>query len=103
MAEVYEFEVSQGGGPPAGNYRATFEGVEACDHEEYGPGLRWRWKVVDGPQAGVIASRTTPSRANSMPGAASTMLVKSVWNQRPEGKQPIATDFSSFTWISVRR
>ncbi|MFM9057536.1 MAG: hypothetical protein ACKOSQ_00140 [Planctomycetaceae bacterium] len=59
MSEVYEFEISQGGGPPAGNYRATFEGVEQTTHEEYGAGLRWKWKVVDGPQAGVIASRTT--------------------------------------------
>jgi hypothetical protein len=59
MAEVYEFEVSQGGGPPAGNYKAEFVGVEQTSHEEYGDGLRWKWKVVDGPQAGVIASRTT--------------------------------------------
>lgn len=59
MADVFEFEVSQGGGPPAGNYRATFEGVEQTTHEEYGDGLRWKWKVVDGPQAGVVATRTT--------------------------------------------
>jgi hypothetical protein len=59
MGNVYEFEVSQGGGPPAGNYKATFVGVEQTTHEEYGEGLRWSWKVVDGPQAGVIASRTT--------------------------------------------
>lgn len=59
MSDVYEFEVSQGGGPPPGNYRATFDGVETTVHEEYGDGLRWRWKVIDGPQAGVIATRTT--------------------------------------------
>jgi hypothetical protein len=59
MPEVYEFEVSQGGGPPAGNYKAHFVGVEQTTHEEYGDGLRWKWKVADGPQSGVIASRTT--------------------------------------------
>jgi len=59
MADVYEFEVGQGGGPPAGNYRAEFLGCETTTHEEYGDGLRWKWKVVDGPQAGVFATRTT--------------------------------------------
>ena len=57
--QIYEFEVSQGGGPPAGNYKASFVGVEKVTHEEYGDGLRWQWKVIDGPQAGEIASRTT--------------------------------------------
>ena len=58
MGNIFEFEVSQGGGPPAGNYRAVFEGVEQTTHEEYGDGLRWKWKVTDGPQSGVIATRT---------------------------------------------
>jgi hypothetical protein len=56
---IVEFEISQGGGPPAGNYKARFVGVEQTTHEEYGDGLRWKWEVVDGPQAGVIATRTT--------------------------------------------
>ena len=56
---VFEFEISQGGGPPAGNYKAAFVGVEKVTHEEYGAGLRWKWEVADGPQKGVIASRTT--------------------------------------------
>jgi hypothetical protein len=59
MSDVCDFEISQGGGPPAGNYKATFVGVETTTHEEYGDGLRWKWKVCDGPQAGVIATRTT--------------------------------------------
>lgn len=59
MSSVYEFEISSGGGPPAGNYRAVFEGVEQTTHEQYGEGLRWKWKVIDGPQTGVIATRTT--------------------------------------------
>ena len=59
MAGVYEFEIGVGGGPPAGNYKAEFVGVEPTVHEEYGEGLRWSWKVTEGPQAGVIASRTT--------------------------------------------
>lgn len=56
---VMEFEVSTGGGPPAGNYKAKFVGVEKTTHEEYGDGLRWSWEVIDGPQKGAIASRTT--------------------------------------------
>ncbi len=65
---VMEFEVGSGGGPPPGTYRGTFLGVEATSHEEFGPGLRWTWRVIDGPQAGVIASRTTsptPTVANA--------------------------------------
>ena len=65
MAGIYEFEISQGGGPPPGNYKASFEGVEQTTHDEYGEGLRWNWKVVDGPQAGVIASRTTSPKATT--------------------------------------
>jgi hypothetical protein len=65
MADVYEFEVGQGGGPPPGSYRAEFLGVETTTHEEYGDGLRWKWKVVDGPQAGVIATRTTAPKATT--------------------------------------
>jgi hypothetical protein len=52
MGDVFEFEVSQGGGPPPGNYKARFAGVEQTTHEEYGDGLRWKWE-------GVIATRTT--------------------------------------------
>ena len=59
MAEVLEFEVGNGGGPPAGNYRAEFVGVETTTHEEYGDGLRWSWRVSEGPQKGVIARRIT--------------------------------------------
>ena len=52
MSDVFSFEITQGGGPPAGNYRAKFLGVEQHDHEQYGPGLRWKWEVAEGPQAG---------------------------------------------------
>jgi len=58
MGDIFEFEVSNAG-PPAGNYKAEFVGVEQTTHEEYGDGLRWKWRVVDGPQRGVIATRTT--------------------------------------------
>lgn len=63
-----EIEIGFGGGPPPGAYRATFEGVKRTEHPEYGPGLRFEFKVLDGPQAGAIAARTTsakPSPTNS--------------------------------------
>jgi hypothetical protein len=47
------------GGPPAGTYDATFDGVEATQHEEFGAGLRWTWTIVQGPQHGQVASRVT--------------------------------------------
>lgn len=55
-------------GPPTGTYAATFAGVEACQHDEFGPGLRWKFAVTTGDCAGQIASRTTgttPSRENA--------------------------------------
>lgn len=63
-----EIEIGFGGGPPPGAYRATFEGVKRTEHPEYGPGLRFEFRVLDGPQAGAIAARTTsakPSPTNS--------------------------------------
>jgi len=51
-----------GGGPPAGNYVATFSGVDevpANKEKGFGPGLRWKFKIAGGPQEGVSASRVT--------------------------------------------
>src|SRR5262245_15571090 len=62
-----KLKVSAGSGPPAGSYVARFEGVEQTQHETYGEGLRWKFKVLQGPQAGQLASRTTglkPSAKN---------------------------------------
>lgn len=53
-----EFEVADSSGPPAGIYKATFQGVVKTDHPEYGPGARFDWKIVGGEHDGRIASRT---------------------------------------------
>ena len=55
---LVEFEVADSSGPPAGLYRATFEGVVKTSHPEYGDGARFDWKVIDGDQKGRVASRT---------------------------------------------
>lgn len=47
------------GGCPVGSYAATFDGCEETTNEQFGAGLRWKWKVTAGPQAGQIAGRTT--------------------------------------------
>lgn len=68
IMSVVEFEISAGSGPPAGNYKAVFTGVEATTHESYGEGLRFSWTITDGPQKGAVASRGTgnkPSPANA--------------------------------------
>ena len=44
---------------PTGSYQATFEGVEATSHDEYGPGIRWRFRIEEGEHAGQFVSRTT--------------------------------------------
>ena len=58
-----QFEIGSGGSCVApGNYRAKFVGVEPTEHEEFGAGLKWIWKVSTGDKAGEVASRiTTPS------------------------------------------
>src|SRR5262245_5299308 len=53
---------------PPGFYRAKFSGVQQRDHPEYGPGLEWRFEIVDGAERGKITSRTTapePTSKNS--------------------------------------
>ena len=58
------------GGVPVGNYTGTFAGVEAQPanpEKGYGPGLRWRFAIDAGPQAGQVAGRvtgTTPTPKN---------------------------------------
>jgi hypothetical protein len=64
-----EIEIGFGGGPPAGAYKAEFLGVKRTEHEEYGAGLRFEFKVVDGPQAGAIAARTTSAKPSPANGA----------------------------------
>ena len=59
------------GGVPAGAYPARFTSVEPTPPDPakgYGPGLKWSWEVLTGPQAGQKASRTTtanPSPKNA--------------------------------------
>lgn len=84
-ANVFEFEISQGGGPPPGNYKAEFVGVEQTTHEEYGDGLRWAWKVTDGPQAGVIATRTTSPKPTT--GNAAGRLISAMTGSTLAGGQ----------------
>lgn len=57
-----DLEIGFGGGPPPGAYKAQYLGVKRTDHPEYGPGLRFELRVLDGPQAGAIAAVTTGAK-----------------------------------------
>jgi len=46
-------------GLPVGSYRAKFVGVEESSHDEWGPGLTWKFEVTEGPQKGNTGTRTT--------------------------------------------
>ena len=62
-----DLEIGFGGGPPAGAYKAEYLGVKRTEHPEYGAGLRFEFRVLDGPQAGAVAAVTTgakPTPAN---------------------------------------
>lgn len=48
------------GGLPIGQYKTEFAGVEAAEaNKDYGPGLKWKWKVTEGPCLGQTATRVT--------------------------------------------
>lgn len=49
----------QQAGVPAGTYMAKFAGVEMTNHIEYGKGLRFTFEIMEGPCAGMKASRVT--------------------------------------------
>ncbi|MEO2035578.1 MAG: hypothetical protein ABGZ35_26160 [Planctomycetaceae bacterium] len=50
-----KFTMTVGEGIPAGGYSAEFIGVEEFENE-YGPGVRLKWKVNDGEHAGAEPS-----------------------------------------------
>jgi hypothetical protein len=51
-----------GGSVPPGTYNSKFVGIEETSHEEYGPGLRWRFEILSGEQAGREATRVTGTK-----------------------------------------
>ena len=67
------FEIKAGSGVPAGFYRAKFETVEETLHDEYGAGLKFVFKVVDGEQKDGMATRIT-SPAPTPKNAAGRMI-----------------------------
>ena len=55
---------------PAGSYEAEFLGLEECehDHKNYGPGICWRFRIVDGEVRDKVATRVTgnePTKNNA--------------------------------------
>lgn len=58
-----QFQIEQGGSTvPAGAYRASFVDVEPTEHEEFGSGLRFIFKVIGGDHDGEFATRITSDR-----------------------------------------
>ena len=58
-----QFQIEAGGSTvPAGAFRATFVDVEPTEHEEFGAGLRFIFKVVGGGHYGEDATRITSDR-----------------------------------------
>jgi hypothetical protein len=53
------FTIKDREGPPVGTYPARFLGVEDTSHDEYGPGVAWKFEILDGPSKGKEVSRVT--------------------------------------------
>lgn len=60
---MLSFNVRETSAPPAGIYSGEFMGVEETNHEQYGPGAVFKWKITAGEHAGKIASRTCKPEA----------------------------------------
>ena len=74
-----DVEISQGGGPPVGNYRSKFLGMKKTEHAEYGDGLNFCFEVLDGPHAGAIAARTASGKPT--PGNGAGKLISQITGQ----------------------
>ena len=60
--------VVKNSGVPIGSYVCEFVGTEPVEHDEYGDGLKWIFKIVEGTLAGKECFRTTkpePTPKNS--------------------------------------
>jgi hypothetical protein len=88
MSSVVEFEISAGSGPPPGNYKAVFTGVEATVHESYGEGLRFSWSITEGPQKGAVASRGTGNKPST--GNAAGKMIAALTGQPLAGGQKVS-------------
>jgi hypothetical protein len=80
MNTVCSMKVRVLGGVPEGTYLAKFVAMEPTTNS-YGEGVKWRWEIVGGAQAGQYASCTTspnPSARNSCGRIVSGMLGKSL-------------------------
>jgi len=63
MENIVEFRPT---GLPCGFYSAEFIGTEMAEHEEYGPGIRWKFRVIDnGEFQGFDVSKTTAAYATA--------------------------------------
>ncbi len=77
------------GGVPQGTYTATFSGIEPQPENKekgYAPGIRWRFAVSAGPQAGQTASRVTGASPSPKNGAGK-ILAGLVGRALREGEQ----------------
>jgi hypothetical protein len=75
-SEVMLLKVTSGS-VPVGNYAAKLTAVDKINHAEYGPGLKFSFEVLKGPQAGQKVSRTTglsPTPRNAAGKLLSSML-----------------------------
>jgi hypothetical protein len=55
-------------GVPAGAYEGEFIGVEKAPENpanDFGPGLKWSWRITKGDHMGLVAMRTTGTSPTS--------------------------------------
>lgn len=50
---------------PVGTYVATLDAISRSYHEEFGEGVRFSWRIIEGPSAGMLVSRTCGIRPNA--------------------------------------
>jgi hypothetical protein len=77
---------------PPGSYNAEFLGVEETNHQEYGPGLNWLFKVSSGKHKGQKTGRITAGECTKK-NAAGKFLVALVGRSWDVAKTADVDDF----------
>ncbi len=75
---------------PPGQYLAVFEDVTPTNHDKYGPGLLWSFRVTHGDESGRKAQRTT--KPNPTPRNSCGKFLAGLVGGMPQEGQVVDTD-----------
>jgi hypothetical protein len=72
---------------PAGSYYAEYIGVEDYEGGEYGPGVKWSWRITSGEHKDKVISRITGKKPTA--GNACGRMIVSLLGKTPGLGEPV--------------